>query len=85
MNATVVKITRKGQATIPKSIRTKFGFGDRALALETEEGVLLKPVSMIHEERGSLRQMFEGKTAIQILKEAREDDTRREGELESIK
>ncbi len=85
MNAAVVRITRKGQATIPKNLRVNFGFKDRALVLEKDGGVLFKPVSVISEERGSLRRMFEGETAVSILKDAREADAKREEELESIK
>lgn len=85
MNATAVRITKKGQATIPKNLRMKFGFGDRALVFERADGILLKPVSAISEERGSLRRMFKGETAVQILKNAREDDIRREKKLVSIK
>ncbi len=85
MNAAVVRITRKGQATIPKNLRVKFGFKDRALVLEKDDGVLFKPVSAISEERGSLRRMFEGETAVSILKDAREADAKRAEELESLK
>jgi hypothetical protein len=60
-------------------------FGDRALVLERGDSVLFNPVSPISEERGSLRQMFEGETAVSILKDAREADAKREEELESIK
>ena len=35
----VVKITKKGQATIPKKLRKKFGFKDRAIVFETKEGL----------------------------------------------
>lgn len=82
MESTVVKITKKGQATIPKSFREKFGFKDRAVVVESKEGILLKPFPDISEEKGSLREMFKGKTADEILEEARKEDIRKEKILE---
>ena len=40
MDPVVVKITKKGHATIPKNLRLKFGFKDQAIVLETDGGVL---------------------------------------------
>ncbi|MCD6145073.1 AbrB/MazE/SpoVT family DNA-binding domain-containing protein [ANME-2 cluster archaeon] len=80
----VVRITKKGQATIPKRLRKKFGFGDRALVIERGDGVLFKPIAQISEEKGSLREIFKDKTADQILKDARDEDARKEKRLESI-
>ena len=77
----VVKITKKGQATIPKKLRKKFGFKDRAIVFETKEGVLLKPFPDISEEKGSLRKLF-GKRAIEIIEEARKEDMQKEKMLE---
>ena len=81
----VVRITKKGQATIPKHLRKKFGFGDRALVIERGDGVLFKPIAQISEEKGSLREIFKDKTADQILKDARDEDARKVKRLESIK
>ena len=78
----VVKITKKGQATIPRRFRKKFGFKDRAIALESEEGILLKPLPEIPEEKGSLREIFKGKTAKEVLEKARKEDLRKERLLE---
>jgi len=77
----VVKITKKGQATIPKHLREKFRFKDRAIVVETEEGVLLKPFPDISEEKGSLKELFKGKTAKEIIDEARKEDVRKEKTL----
>jgi len=39
-------------------LREKFGFRDRAIVIETDEGILLKPLPDISEEKGSLRELF---------------------------
>lgn len=78
----VVKLTKKGQATIPKAFRDKFGFKDRALLVEAEEVVLLKPLPAIADECGSLRELFRGMSAKDLLDAARRDDRTRERELE---
>jgi len=80
----VVSITKKGQATIPKDLREKFGVGDKVLVIETGEGILLKPLPKPEDEFGSLRELFKGKTARQILDEARTQDRIREKRLEDM-
>jgi antitoxin PrlF len=72
--ARVVSVTKKGQATIPKDLREKFRVGDRVLVFETDEGILFKPLPRPEDEFGSLRGLFEGKTAREILEEARTQD-----------
>ncbi len=54
----VVKITKKGQATIPKQLREIFNLKDKVLMIETKEGMLLKPPPSVDDEWGSLRAMF---------------------------
>jgi len=77
----VVSVTKKGQATIPKDLRERFGVGDRVLVVETEEGILFKPLPRPEDEFGSLKELFEGKTAREILDEARAQDRMREKRL----
>ena len=77
----VVSVTKKGQATIPKDLREKFGVGDKVLVVETEEGILFKPLPRPEDEFGSLKELFEGKTAREILDEARAQDRMREKKL----
>ena len=50
--------------------------------VESGEGVLLKPFPDISEEKGSLREMFKGMTAREVIEEARETDIRKEKTLE---
>ena len=82
MESEVVKITRKGQAAIPKYLREKFGFKDRAIVVESGEGILLAPFPDISEKKGSLREIFKGRTAKEVIEEAREEDIRKEKNLE---
>ncbi len=77
----VVSVTKKGQATIPKDLREKFKVGDKVLVVETDEGILFKPLPRPEDEFGSLRDLFEGRTAREILDEARARDLMREKEL----
>jgi len=77
----VVSVTKKGQATIPKDLREKFGVGDKVLVVETDEGILFKPLPRPEDEFGSLREFFEGKTAREILDEARAQERIREKRL----
>jgi AbrB family looped-hinge helix DNA binding protein len=77
----VVSVTKKGQATIPKDLRERFGVGDKVLVVETEEGILFKPLPRLRDEYGSLKGLFPEKTAREVLEEARERDQDREEKL----
>ena len=79
--ARVVSVTRKGQATIPKDLREKFGVGNRVLVVETDEGILFKPLPRPEDDFGSLKGLFKGKTASEILEEARTQDRMREKKM----
>ena len=74
----VISITSKGQATIPTDLRKKFGFGKRALVEEAEGGVLFRPLPSVEDEKGSLRDLFDGRSARDLLEEARAEDGREE-------
>jgi AbrB family looped-hinge helix DNA binding protein len=77
----IVSVTKKGQATIPKDLREKFGVGDRVQVVETEEGILFKPLPRPEDDFGTLKELFEGRTAREILEEARAQDLIREKKL----
>jgi antitoxin PrlF len=79
--ARVVSVTRKGQATIPKDLREKFGIENRVLVVETDEGILFKPLPRPEDDFGSLKELFNGKTAGEILEEARTQDRMREKKM----
>jgi AbrB family looped-hinge helix DNA binding protein len=77
----VVSVTKKGQATIPKDLRDKFGVGDKVLVLETPEGILFMPLPRPEAEFGSLKKLFKGKTVKMILDEARKQERVQEKKL----
>jgi len=78
----IVSITKKGQATIPKDLRDKFGLKDKVLVLEASEGVLFKPLPTPETDFGSLKELFEGKTSRRLLEEARAPDMARKRRLQ---
>jgi len=78
----VVSVTKKGQATIPKRLREKYGIKDKVIFEENECGLVLKPVPTPSQERGSLKELFKGKTARQLLEEARKEEYAEERKLE---
>ena len=70
MKARIVTVTSKGQATIPKEMRERHGVRGKVLAVDVEEGILLKAVPTPSKEKGSLKQVLGKKSAREILAEA---------------
>ena len=81
MAEAVVTVTKKGQATIPKSMRERHGIGRKALVEDTEEGVLLKPLPSPSMERGSLKSVLNSRSSKEILDEIRREESTREKSL----
>ena len=81
----VTSVTKKGQATIPKALREKYRIKDRVLIIETEEGVLLKPLPLPASDFGSLKEIFPRRSSKEVLKEARSPDSEREHRLSRAK
>jgi len=77
----VIKVTKKGQATIPKRFRRKFGIEDRVVFTETVQGLLVRPAPKPADDYGSLRGLFGTKTAKELLAQARAQDKAREARL----
>ncbi|MFP3985647.1 MAG: AbrB/MazE/SpoVT family DNA-binding domain-containing protein [Candidatus Bathyarchaeia archaeon] len=50
----IVKVTRRGQTTIPVEFRQKFGIkkGDQLMVEATEKGVLFKPIPRLEDMAG---------------------------------
>jgi len=78
----VVAVTKKGQATIPKRLREKYGIKNKVIFEENECGIVLKHLPSPSDERGSLKEFFKGKTARQLLEEARREEFAADKELE---
>jgi antitoxin PrlF len=78
----IVSVTKKGQATIPKKLRQKYGIKDKALLVEDDKkGLLLKPLPSPRDEFGSLKHLYPGKTAHEVIEEGRKQDYERDKRL----
>jgi len=77
----IVSVTKKGQATIPKRLREKYGIKRKVLIEEEEGGILLKPLPSPDEDFGSLKPFFKEKSSRQLLNEARKEEFKKEKEL----
>jgi AbrB family looped-hinge helix DNA binding protein len=74
----IVTVTKKGQATIPSELRKKHKIGRKVLVVDTDAGVLLKPVADPSTEKGSLRELFADTGSRELIKEARSVEHRKE-------
>jgi AbrB family looped-hinge helix DNA binding protein len=77
----IVCVTKKGQATIPKRLRTKYRIKDKVIFEENECGLVLKAVPTPDELFGSFKKFAKGKTARQLLEEARREEFAKDSEL----
>ena len=77
----VVSVTKKGQATIPKKLRTKYHIKDKVIFEENECGLVLKAAPTPDELFGSFKKFAKGKTARQLLEEARKEEFAKDSEL----
>lgn len=76
----IVSVTKKGQATIPKRLRKKYGIRSKVIVEEDEKGILLRPLPSPGEDFGSLKTIFRGKSSRELLQEARKEETDKERE-----
>jgi AbrB family looped-hinge helix DNA binding protein len=70
----VVSVTKKGQATIPKRLRKKYGIKDKVMFTEEACGLVLKPLPSPNDDFGSLKADAGGKTARELLDESRKEE-----------
>jgi antitoxin PrlF len=77
----VVSVTKKGQATIPKNLRKKYGIKDKVIMEDGERGIMLKPLPSPADDFGSLKTFFKGKTAKELLQEARKEEFAKDKDL----
>ncbi len=80
----VVTVTKKGQATIPKRLRKKYGIKDKVVIEEGEKGIVLKPLPSPDKDFGSLRSFFKEKTSKELLKDARKEEFKKDRELNKL-
>ena len=78
MTQVIVTVTKKGQATIPSKLRKKHKMGRKVLVVDTDAGVLLKPISDPAVEKGSLKELFAGTDSRELVEEARSAERRKE-------
>lgn len=78
----VVRVSRKGQATIPKSLREKFGIETPGEVFVYEEGgrIVLEPVPSLNELHGIHAGDHETGEVLARVRELRNEDERREEE-----
>ena len=76
----VVSVTEKGQATIPKQFRDKYGISapGRVKFVETDDGeIVVRPVGSMREFRGLERTGDESRPATAVLQAERKRDARK--------
>lgn len=80
--STLVRVSQKGQTTIPKRLREEHGIDapGRVRVRSTDEGVLIERVSPPAESTGELQDLTDekGRTPTERLRDEREDDARAE-------
>ena len=76
----VTSVTKKGQATIPKRLREKYGIKNKVIFEENECGLILKPLPNPDDLFGSFKAFAKGKTARQLLEEARKEEYAKDSE-----
>ena len=74
MSQAVVTVTKKGQATIPRTMRETHKIGRKALVIDTERGVLFMSIPDPSMDKGSLKTLFKGKTSKEIMNEIRREE-----------
>jgi bifunctional DNA-binding transcriptional regulator/antitoxin component of YhaV-PrlF toxin-antitoxin module len=72
----IVTVTKKGQATIPKSMRERHKIGMKALVIDAKDGVLVRAIPDPSMERGSLKGLFGKKSSGDIMSEIRNEETK---------
>ncbi len=67
----IVSITKKGQATLPSRLRKRYHLKDKAMVIDVDDGILIKSLVKPSEEKGSLKEIFENKTARNLIAKSR--------------
>lgn len=86
----VIRVSEKGQATIPKALRERFGIDTpgRVYIYEDEGRIVVEPLPSVEEMQGIRAGTYERGEVLEHLREMRERDIDRERErderLESI-
>ena len=78
----VIRVSKKGQATIPKELRERFGIETPGKVLIHEEGgkIVVKPLPSVEEMQGVHAGRYEKGEVLEHLREMNAEDKRLERE-----
>jgi len=78
----VIRVSRKGQATIPKKLRERFGIETpgKVLIREEEGKIVVEPLPSVEEMQGVHAGRYEKGDVLQHLREMKEEDKQLERE-----
>lgn len=76
----VIRVSRKGQATIPKELRERFGIETpgKVLIYEDEGKIVVEPLPSVEEMQGVHADRYEKGDVLDYLQEMKEADKQRE-------
>lgn len=80
-NPNVVRVSQKGQATIPKGLRERFGIETpgEVFVYEAQGRIVIEPVPSPEELHGLHGETHESDEILEEVRELKADDKRREG------
>ena len=80
----VIRVSKKGQATIPKDLRERFGIDTPGKVLIHEEGgkIVVEPLPSVEEMQGAHAGRYKQGEVLEHLREMKEGDKRLERERE---
>lgn len=78
----IIRVSKKGQATIPKELREKFGIETpgRVFIREEEGKIIVEPLPSVSEMKGIHAGRYERGEVLEKLREMKEEDKRLERE-----
>lgn len=78
----IIRVSKKGQATIPKELREKFGIETpgRVFIHEEEGKIIVEPLPSVSEMQGIHAGRYEKGEVLEKLREMKEEDKRLERE-----
>jgi antitoxin PrlF len=78
----IIRVSKKGQATIPKELRERFGIETpgKVLIHEEEGKIVVEPLPSVEEMQGVHAGRYEKGDVLEHLQEMKEEDSRLERE-----
>lgn len=83
-NGEIINVSPKGQATIPKHLRDRFGIETpgRVFIYEKEGKIIVEPLPAVDDLHGAYGDDYDRGEVLERLREMKETDKRLEGETE---